>query len=73
MSKHDRGPADAWSDGRHIHPDNSSKGMSRGGRVINEALRGTHEMFGGGGCKNPPHGRTLDEHMRDVESGGKRR
>jgi hypothetical protein len=34
-------------------PDNTSKSMSRGGRVINEALRGTREMHIGGGCQNP--------------------
>ena len=73
MSKHDRVPADAANEGRHIHPDNATKGMSKGGRVINEALRGAREMHIGGGCKNPPHERSLDEHARDVESGGKRR
>jgi hypothetical protein len=51
--------------------------MSRGGKVINEALRGTREMHIGGGCKNPISGerpageRSLEEHMRDVERGGK--
>ena len=53
MSKHDRGPADPWNRGQHIHPENSSKGMSRGGRVIGEALRGTRDMHIGGGCQDP--------------------
>ena len=35
-----------------IHPENNSKGMSRGGRVIGEALRGTRDTIGGG-CKDP--------------------
>ena len=69
--KHDRGPADAANNGRHIRPDNTSKSMSRGGRVIGEALRGTRDMHIGGGCEDPGK-RSLDQHARDVERGGKR-
>jgi hypothetical protein len=53
MSKHERGPANAGNDGKHVPPKNSSPSFKGGGSVIREALRGTEgrSMHVGGGCQ----------------------
>jgi hypothetical protein len=60
MSKHERderGPADAWNDGKVIKPTNTSKSLAKGGSLVRRLLE-EHDMYrqhpaGGTGSQQP--------------------
>ena len=72
MTKHTRGPADAANNGKVIDPTNSSRGLARGGRVIDTAYRGTEgrSFHVSGGCQDPGGEPTLSQ-RRDREEAAK--
>ena len=48
MSKHERderGPADAWNDGKVIKPTNTSKSLAKGGSLVRRLLE-EHDKYG---------------------------
>ena len=67
MSKHERGPADAFNDGKVVRPTNSSRSFARGGGTMRHVLKQHEEAA----PHHPAGGHGTQERLPDEDGDGR--